>query len=57
MEECTAMRQKSAQQRETAAASINRMQKQHQEKSSELHAKIRELSNNVKEVRIGYPEP
>lgn len=52
MEECTIMRKKSAQQRETAASSISRMQKQHQEKCSELHAKIRELSENVKEVRI-----
>ena len=39
-------------QRETAAASINRMQNHHQEKCAELHKKIQEQAGKLKEVRI-----
>lgn len=37
-------------QKETAAASLNKMQRQSQDKSTELHSKIQELSDKVKEV-------
>lgn len=37
-------------QREAAAASLNKIQKQNQEKCSDLLAKIQELSTRIKEV-------
>lgn len=49
--ECSSLKDKMQYQRETAAASLNRIQKQNQEKCSELHSKIQDLSENVKEVR------
>lgn len=38
-------------QRETAAASINRMQNHHQDKCAELHKKIQEQAGKLKEAR------
>lgn len=51
MTECYSLKDKMQYQRETAAASLNRIQKQNQEKCTELHSKIQELNENVKEVR------
>lgn len=39
-------------QRETAAASINRMQNHHLEKCADLHKKIQEQAGKLKEVNI-----
>ena len=48
--ECSALKEKLQVQREAAATSLNKIQKEHQANSIELHAKIRELSNNIEEV-------
>lgn len=49
-QECSSLSEKVRVQRETAASSLNRIQKQSQEKCNELHTKVQELSGHNKEV-------
>ena len=41
-------------QRETAAASLNRIQKHNQDKCADLHSKIQEQGDKLKEVCYRY---
>ena len=50
VQECESLKTKQQLQKETAVASLNQIQRQSQEKSTELHSKIQELSGQVKEV-------
>lgn len=49
-QEYDSLKEKLLVQRETAAASLNRIQRQSQDKATELHSKIQQLSDKVKEV-------
>ena len=50
--EIQSLKDKMQLQRESAAASLNRIQKQGNDKSTELHTKIQQLSEQVREVVI-----
>ena len=52
MQEYDSLKEKLHLQKETAAASLNRIRKQSQDKATELHSKIQQLSDKVKEVGI-----
>ena len=48
--ECSTLRDKLKMQRETAASSHNKIQQEHHKKSSQLRAKIQEMSERINEV-------
>lgn len=51
-DEHSSLKEKMQVQRGAAAASLNRIQRQNQERCTELHTKIQELSDKIKEVMM-----